>query len=177
MSVTGVDQKCRTRGVAQKCCSEVSVGSVAQQCGSDLLTRSVDQKRRSEVLRRSVDEVLIRSVAPSEVLRRSVALKYRSEVWIMKHRSEVLLRTVDRGVGQRCRSAVSIQQCCPEVCVCVCQKCQFSTVAQKFRSEVSMSGVDQKWLSELSMRSVECCSSVSIRSVVQQCCSNCRSEV
>ena len=77
----------------------------------------------------------------------------------------MLLRTVDCGVGQRCRAAVSNQQCCSEVCVTsvaqelrsvsvkcwsevsltsVAQKLDLSSIAQKCRSEVSMSNVDQK---------------------------------
>ena len=43
----GVAQKCRLK--AQKCCSEVSVGSVDEQCGSEVLNTSVDQKCCAEV--------------------------------------------------------------------------------------------------------------------------------
>ena len=74
--------------------------------------------------------VLIRSA----VFFRNAAQKCRSEVSIAsvdeKHGSEVLLRTVDRGVGQRCRSAVWNQQCCSEVCVCV-SEVLFRSVAQR----------------------------------------------
>ena len=144
MSVRGVDQQCRISSVAEKCCSEVSVGSVAQQCGSEVLTRSVDQKCRSEVLLTSVDEQCgSEALLPQRCCAEAtVVLKYRSGVRI-RSIDQVLLRTVDRGVGQRCRSAVSNQQCCSEVCV--------RSVAQKYRSEVSIRSVARNCRAEVSV--------------------------
>ena len=130
LSVRGVDQQCRIRSVARKCCSEVSVGSVAQQCGS---------------------EVLIRSVAPSEMLRRSVSLKYRAEVW---------MRSID-------------QKCCSELSIVVSvrgvdQQCRISSVALKCVSEVLLRSVDQTCQSELLLGSVslKCCLEVSLRKLI-----------
>ena len=141
--------------------------------------------------------MLIRSVAPSEVLRRSVSLKYRTEVWLrsigQKCCSELSIVVSVRGVDQQCRiSSVALK------CVCVCQN-------QKCGSKVSLRSVDQKCCSETSIRKVslrcvdqkkcrsevslkvslrsvnqKCCSEVSIRkSVAQKCCleEKCGSEV
>ena len=188
------------RSVDQKCCSSVSIRRY-HKCGSavllKLLMRSVAQKSRSEkcrseVLLRSVDQKKCGSVAQtcrSEVSIRSVA----QEVDQKKPLSEVSLRSVDQKkcgseVLIRCRSKSSLRNvnCCSEVSMLlrnVAQKCQFSSVAQKCRSEVCWSevlliSVNQKCgsavLLKLSIRSVKHekgSSQVSVRSVDQKCCS------
>ena len=107
LSIRGVGQGCRSAVSNQQSCSKVLLGSVGRKGCSAVWIRSVDHKCRSEVSSRSVDEqcaseVLIRSVAPSKVLRRSVALNYRSGGL------EASIRSVAQNCRSVCRSEVSI---------------------------------------------------------------------
>ena len=82
-------------------------------------------------------------------------------------RSEALLRQVDQ---KKCRSEVL--KCRSEkVWIRSVDQVSLKSVAQKCQSEVLLRSVDEKGSSKVSSRSDDqCFSSVSISSVVQQCC-------